>query len=60
MRKNNKLVYYVSPMSYNNIAKYDYCLLSNINDLQVVYFSNELYTEGELNHNRKVLYRYSS
>ncbi len=38
--------FYIDPQSYNNLARYDHCLLSNI-DGEVVYFHNVKYQLGE-------------
>lgn len=55
-----KSIFYVSPMSYNNLGLYDYSLLSNIKSFEVKYFCNELYAEDDLEIPTEKLYSYSN
>lgn len=41
--KNNKLVYYIDPQSYSNLAIYDYNLIERIEEYEIVFWGNELY-----------------
>ena len=44
-------IFYVDPMSYGNLASYDYYLLSKINDGNIFFFGNVKYDEKELGGN---------
>lgn len=58
-KKTDLRVFYVDPMSYSNLALYDYSLLSNIQDIDLYYFCNTKYDSNELNIKRKKIYNYS-
>ena len=58
-----RTIYYVDPQSYNNLALYDYNLLSNINDYSIIFWGNSKYPkENNCNHNisYKLLFKYSA
>ncbi len=59
MKRRNK-IYYVNPMSYNNLGLYDYSLLSNIKNVSVSYFCNLLYDQKKLPNKTYRLYTYSN
>lgn len=41
-------IFYVDPQSYSNLAVYDYSLISNIKDFQIVFYANVKYDYREL------------
>jgi len=47
----DRLVFYIDPMSYNNMAIYDYELITKIEGFEIVFFGNEKYnlTEPKIN-----------
>jgi len=58
-RKISNKVFYVDPMSYHNLALYDYNLLKNINDnLSITFYGNKLYAIEETGNMEKI-YDYS-
>ncbi|KSA14307.1 glycosyltransferase [Maribacter dokdonensis] len=59
MKRRNK-IYYVNPMSYNNLGLYDYSLLSNIKNVNVSYFCNLLYNQKKLPNKTYRFYSYSN
>tara|TARA_R110002126_G_scaffold177475_3_gene326419 strand:- start:14059 stop:15186 length:1128 start_codon:yes stop_codon:yes gene_type:complete len=59
MKRRNK-IYYVNPMSYNNLGLYDYSLLSNIKNVSVSYFCNLLYDQKKLPNKTYRFYSYSN
>ena len=54
-----KTIFYVDPMSYSNLALYDYSLLSNIKGVDLHYYCNTKYDSKELNTKIDKIYRYS-
>lgn len=52
-------VFFVDPMSYSNLALYDYSLLSNIKNIDLHYFCNAKYDSNELNIEHEKIYNYS-
>lgn len=52
-------VFYVNPMSYSNLALYDYSLLSNIGDLDLYYYCNTKYDQGVITTKTNKIYNYS-
>ncbi len=43
-----KKMFFIDPMSYNNLAMYDYEILSKISDWDIYYFCNRLYSYKNL------------
>lgn len=41
-------IFYIDPMSYGNLATYDYSLLSNIKDYDITFFGNIKYSDRQL------------
>jgi len=59
LKKSLTKVFYVDPMSYHNLALYDYNLLSNIDkQIEVSYFGNKQYDLDSIK-NIKKIYNYS-
>jgi len=52
-------VFYVNPMSYSNLALYDYSLISNINNVDLQYFCNVKYDSNKLAVKCNKIYKYS-
>lgn len=52
-------IFYVNPMSYGNLALYDYSLLSNVKNIDLRYFCNTKYDSDQLNFKFEKIYNYS-
>ncbi|WP_209399702.1 glycosyltransferase [Pseudozobellia sp. WGM2] len=59
-RKERLSIFYVNPMSYNNLSIYDYSLLSNLDNCHVEYFCSKKYDYKMFNANFNKIYTYSS
>ncbi len=53
-------IFFVDPMSYNNLSIYDNLLINNIHDVEIEYFASHLFDLGEQYYPVHKIYKYNN